>query len=178
MSTLSDEFRTYLLYRAADALMLESLREEDPGLEERMSKPQTRRTLFSWLDGPEAREEESALLAAAAMQFLHSVKDGEETSIVSRLLDHPHAMVRLRSFEALLIPLFAGGEIERLKPLLRNMLEDSEDLVRSAGARYVRRTATAGALRSFLEEWRAAAPGRGWEGTESFELVTRLLEEG
>jgi hypothetical protein len=159
MSTLPDEIQTYLLYRA-DARMLASLREERPELEERMNDPRTRRLLFSWLDSREARESEA------------------EAAVVSTLLDHPHAMVRLRAFEALLIPLFAQGETDRLKPLLRAMLEDADDLVRAAGARYVQRSATVDELRPFLEDWRAAAPGRGWAATESFELVTRLLEEG
>ena len=48
---------------------------------------------------------------------------------------------------------------------------------RSAGARYVERTASVDDLRPFLREWREAAPDRGWAATESFEIVSRLLGE-
>ena len=177
MSPLPDEVRAYLLSRA-NARMLARLREQNPGLEERMDSPRTRQMLFSWLGGREGRSEELALLAAAALQFLYSVRDEEEAAVVTALLEHASAPVRLRSFEALLIPLFAAREIERMKPLLRAMLADADDLVRSAGARYVQRTSTADELRPFLEEWRAAAPARGWQSTESFQLVARLLGEG
>jgi hypothetical protein len=176
MRTLPDEIRAYLVIRA-DARMLASLRERHPDLEERMNSPDTRRALVSWLGGDEARAQEHAPLTAAALKFLYSARDDEEAAVVTALLEHPSALVRLRSFEALLIPLFADRQIERLKPLLRTMLADADDLVRSAGARYMERSGTADDLRPFLEAWRTAAPARGWESTESFELVTRLLGE-
>lgn len=177
MSLLPTDIQTYLLYRL-DAVMRARLEEQSPGLAERVQAPETRQLLLEWLRDPEACQADQMLVAAAALQFLYAARDEREAAIVAALLGHASPLVRLRAYETLLIPLFASGDMEPLKTLLRGMLEDGDEMVRAAGARYLRRTATAPDLRSFLEAWRAEAREHGRAATESFALVERLLEEG
>ncbi|HOU40207.1 MAG TPA: hypothetical protein PK829_02960, partial [Promineifilum sp.] len=83
--------------------------------------------------------------------------------------------VRLAAYEFLLTLYYPDKNREALLQLLQNMLSDSEDAIRAAGARYADQADVAAELRSFLLRWQKTAPGQGWANTESFELVGRLL---
>ena len=174
---LSLEIREFLLSQM-DGLAQSEFSERHPEVMETMSDPATRTAIISWLGSPEAREPAESDLVTAALFYLARPEGEEEAKVFRTFFDHTDGRVRQGAFRAVVAALFAEDEKEQLTSLLRTMLLDEADTVRSSGAGFIARTSVLDTLRPFLLEWRERAEERDWVESRSFERVTRLLEEG
>jgi len=174
MQEIPEEVRAYL--SSDDALMRAQLLQTYPSLQQTLSDPQTRTALLSWLASDEAWQPDATGFVAHALAYLRVGAKQDEAPIVRTFLVHTDAHVRLRAYEFLLSLYFPDRNPEAMFLLLHGMLLDGDDTVRAQAAHYIERANAVGELRGFLESWRKVAPSRGWDGSESFELVERLLE--
>lgn len=173
MTGLPDPWVAY--FAAYDVLTREAVLRAHPELRDALQRPETREMLLEWLAGDAAWAPENAGLLPPVLEFLRPGAAEPEAARVKPLLMHPDPQVRLGAFEFLLTLYFPDRNPEALLLLLSGMLMDESERVRSAGAAYAARAGAQGHLREFLARWLAMAPARGWAGTESHEMVARLL---
>lgn len=171
--SLPDGLMEYL--SARDLLTREAALGRHPGLHEVLAEPETRRALLTWLSTDEPWDATAGDLAAQVLEYLHGAASEDDAAGVKPFLLHPDPQVRLRAYEFLLTLYFPDRNREAVFLLLTGMLSDESDMVRSAGAVYAERAGAGGELGGFLARWHALAPARGWEESESYELVGRLL---
>ncbi|MCB0088458.1 MAG: hypothetical protein KDE54_11140 [Caldilineaceae bacterium] len=174
MNALPENIQKYLTVWN-DTLARGVLLDEQPELAGLMDEPNTRQTLLDWLAGSESLAPQNARLTANALQFLRPQAQSSDAPIVRKLLMHPDAIVRLRTYEFLLTLYFPDKNPEALIMLLNSMLMDADDTIRTQGVRYIQRANAVTELRDFLVSWQQAAAGRGWLNSESYELVQQLL---
>ncbi len=175
MEKIPIEVREYLssdadYYRA-------TLLERFPDLEETLAAPDTREAILQWLSSDEANEEVFADFVFGCLEFLRVGVHEDEVPIIRPFLLSQNYFIRLRAYEALLTLYFPDNNKAAMFMLLHGMLSDNEDILRSQAVRYIERVNATDELRSFLERWYKTAPNRGWDNTESYELVERLLNE-
>ena len=174
MAEIPTEVKSYLA--SPDVLVREQLRQRHPNIEQLMAEPQTRKTLLEWLASEKAWDESNADFAMHCLQFLQNGATQEEARTVKPFLLHPNAFVRLRAFEFLLNLYFPDKNREAMFLLLHSMLFDQADAVRTSGAQYIDRANAVPELRDFLQRWIKVGASRGWEKTQSYELVQHLLD--
>src|SRR5262245_26146075 len=173
MPEIPTEVKAYLI--SHNVLTREQLRQRYPNLDQLLSAPQTRKTILEWLASEVAWDESNAEFVMRCLEFLQDGATEDEASVVKTFLLHPNAYVRLRAFEFLLTLYFPDKNREALFLLLHSMLFDSADAVRKSGAAYIDRANAVTEMREFLQRWIKVAASRGWENTDSFELVQQLL---
>jgi hypothetical protein len=174
MTRLPDLLAEY--FASGDALSQADVQMQHPELPEVLGAPDTRTLLLEWLSGEEPWEPGHAERVIQVLRFLRSGASDADAPRVKPFLLHPNPGARLATYEFLTALYFPDGNRDALLLLLNGMLLDESDEVRRAGAGFVQRVGTTLELREFLTRWRALAPARGWTGTQSYELVTRLLE--
>ncbi|HEY0017460.1 MAG TPA: hypothetical protein VGC13_14210 [Longimicrobium sp.] len=160
---------------AYDVLTRDAVLRAHAGLRDELQRPETRSTLLAWLASDDAWSPEGAGVLPAVLEFLRPAAVPSEAARVRPLLMHPDPPVRRGAFEFLLTLCFSGRNPEALLLLLGGMLMDEDETVRRTGADYASRAPADGELRDFLKRWLVLAPARGWTGSESYELVKRLL---
>ena len=173
MAEIPTEVKAYLATN--DVLFREQLRQRYPNLEQLLGAPQTRKAILDWLASEEAWDDAAAQFVMRCLEFLQNGATEEEASTVKTFLMHPDAFVRLRAFEFLLALYFPDKNREAMFLLLHGMLFDPENAVRISGAEYIDRANAVAELREFLQRWSKVAASRGWENTDSYELVQQLL---
>lgn len=174
MNALPENIQKYLTVWN-DTLARSTLLEEQPELTGLMDEPSTRQTLLDWLAGSESLEPQNVLLTANSLQLLRPQAQSSDAPVVRKLLMHPEALVRLRTYEFLLTLYFPDKNPEALIMLLNSMLMDADDTIRTQGVRYIQRANAVAELHDFLVSWQQAATARGWLTSESYELVQQLL---
>jgi hypothetical protein len=174
MTRLPDDLAQY--FATGDELARASVVEQHPGLPAALGTAETRARLLDWLSDEEPWQEDRTEMLVQVLQFLRGTASEADAPRVKPFLLHPRDRVRLRAYEFLTALYFPDRNREALFLLLNGMLSDEGDDVRAAGAAYAQRAGAVPELRDFLTRWRALAPARGWTGTQSYELVTRLLE--
>ncbi len=175
MESFPDQVKEYLA--SDDALVRKQLFQREPGLQQTLADPETRAAILNWLADDQAWEPSVEGLIQNCLIFLQGDASVSEDKTVRSFLLHPNPYVRLRAYEFLLSLYFPDKNREALFLLLHGMLSDSDDAVRTQAARYIERAGAVEELSQFLERWYKTAPNLGWEGTESFELVGRLLQK-
>ncbi len=173
MDNIPLEARAFL--STNDSLAQAQLAQQFPHLMATLTDPAVRAAVLAWLAGDDAWNATNTHFTLNALRYLRSAADPAEAQVVRPFLLHPQPSVRLAAYEFLLTLYYPDKNREALLQLLQNMLSDSEDAIRAAGARYADQADVAAELRSFLLRWQKTAPGQGWANTESFELVGRLL---
>jgi hypothetical protein len=174
MKHIPSELKQYL--SSEDRLYRARVLEQYPGLQQILENPGTRELIVSWLSSDEAHDKPSAELAASSLKFLRPNARQDDAPVIRTFLLHADGYVRLRAYEFLLTLYFPDKNREAMLLLLHNMLSDSDDMVRSQGARYIERAGAASELAESLRRWQKNAVSQGWQGTESFELVEGLLK--
>ena len=170
---IPDAVRSYLA--TEDALARAQLVADHPEIEAVLADDDTRRAILDWLSEAEAHRPENTSLVAGSLEFLRSGAGPQDAAAVRSYTLHPDSGVRLRAFELLLTLYFPDRNRDALLMVLQSMLTDADDLVRTAGARYVDRAGAAPELGAFLAGWTQEAPARDWHTGESAEVVDRLL---
>lgn len=175
MQEIPAEVREYLSVN--DSLARLQLFQDHPGLKDLLEASGTRAALLDWLGGEEAWEESRSTFVVSCLELLRSTAQPSDEQIVRAFLLHPNPFVRLRAYELLLTLYYPETNRNAMFLLLHGMLSDADDRVRVSAAAYIQGIGAAGELKSFLERWLKLAPERGWQGTESYELVERLLAD-
>jgi hypothetical protein len=173
MPEIPEDVKAYLV--SHNVLAREQLHQQYPNLEQLMGDPQTRKTILDWLASEEAWADSSAVLAMRCLEFLQNGATEDEAPIVKTFLLHSNTFVRLRAFEFLLTLYFPDKNREAMFILLHSMLFDPDDTVRVSGVSYIERANAIGELKEFLQRWIKVAASRGWENTQSYELIEQLL---
>jgi len=173
MDDLPIEVRAFL--STNDSLAQAELAQRYPDLNATLADPAVRAAVLAWLADDDAWVEANAHITLNALRYLRSAADPGEAQAIRPFLLHPQPRVRLAAYEFLLTLYYPDKNREALLQLLQNMLSDSQDAIRAAGARYAQQADVTPELHSFLQRWQKTAGGQGWTDTESFELVQRLL---
>jgi hypothetical protein len=174
MTGLPDLLAEY--FASGDALSRADVQRDHPELPELLAAPETRTVLLEWLAGEEPWDVRHAESVSGVLRFLRRQASDADAPRIKPFLLHPNPGVRLAAYEFLTALYYPDINHDALFLLLNGMLMDESDEVRRTGADLVQRVGAPPELRAFLTRWRAMAPARGWEGTASFELITRLLE--
>jgi hypothetical protein len=138
-----------------------------------LNAPETRKALLAYLASDDPWVTTTPGFAMNTLTFVLSGATADEARFVRPLVLHPVPDVRVRAYTFLVA--VAGQDRTSLIALLETMMMDPDDMVRTAGARYIEQTDALTSLRLFLERWVKLAPARGWNG-ESRELIDRLLK--
>jgi hypothetical protein len=162
---------------ARDALTREAVFRRHPALRDAVGTPGLRSELVEWLGTDPPWQPEQAERTARAIDLVRSGEAEDDAPTIKPFLLHPAERVRLRAYEFLLGLYFPDRNPDAVFLLLTGMLSDESEMVRSSGAAYVARVGARDQLRPFLQRWLAMAAARGWQGSESHDLVTRLLAE-
>jgi hypothetical protein len=173
MQDIPLEVREYLT--AGDGLGQIAVQEAHPDVKQTLNDPRTRAAILRYLATDEPWQEPPPSFLINALGFLQSGAMATEIPVVRPYLLHSTAVVRLRAYEFLLGVYFRDPARPPLLLTLQAMLMDRDDVVRAQGARYVKRANAVGELKEFLRRWHTLAPSRGWQTTESYELVGQLL---
>ncbi len=174
MDNIPIEARAYL--STNDSIARAQLAQRYPDLTTTLTDPTVRAAVLAWLAGDDAWDEANTSFTLNALRYLRSAADPSEAQAIRPFLLHPQPNVRLAAYEFLLTLYYPNKNREALLQLLQNMLSDSEDMIRSAGARYADQVGIAAELHSFLLRWQKTAHDKGWVDSESYELVGRLLK--
>jgi len=174
MPEIPPEVKAYVA--STNLLVREQLRQRYPNLDQLLAQPETRQAILAWLSSEEAWDESTSDFVMRCLEFLQTDATETEAPIVKTFLLHPNSFVRLRAFEFLLRLYFPDKNREAMFLLLNNMLFDEDDAVRVSGAGYIDRAKAIGEFRDFLERWLKVAASRGWQNTQSFELIQQLLQ--
>lgn len=174
MQAIPAEIREYL--STNDSLVRAQLAQRYPDLDRTLNAEETRVSVLNWLASNEAWSENMSHFTMNSLKYLRSKASTEAAPVVRAFLLHPSAQVRLAAYEYLLTLYYPDKNREALLQLLQNMLMDRDELIRVEGARYVEQSQTADDLNDFLKRWDQTAAVRGWENTESHELVQRFLK--
>ncbi len=173
MQEIPTEVREYLSVN--DSLARLQLFQNHPGLKDLLEDPQTRAAVLDWLGSEEAWEGSRSTFVVSCLELLRPAAQPSDEQIVRAFLLHPDPFVRLRAYEILLTLYYPEHNRNAMFLLLHGMLSDPDDRVRVSAASYIRGVGAAGELEGFLRRWLKLAPEKGWEGSESFELVQQLL---
>jgi hypothetical protein len=162
------------MYLASDSALFRSqLRQDHPELDQQLAAPETRRAMLHWMQSDDRTPDDPDLIATI-LGHLRAGADQSEADTIRPFTLHATPLVRLRAFEFLMTLYFPSENRPALLALLQTMLVDDDDGVRAAAARYVERADAAVNLAAYLRQWLGTAEGRGWVGTESHRLVSRL----
>lgn len=158
-----------------DSLARAQLFQSHPDLKLVLADPRTRAAVLDWLGTEEAWEPSRSSFVANCLAFLRAGAQQDDEQVVRAFLLHEDPFVRLRAYELLLTLYYPEHNRNAMFLLLHGMLSDPDDRVRVSAAAYIQGVGAAGELKGFLQRWLKLAPERGWEGTESFEMVERLV---
>ena len=175
MEEIPSEIRAYL--STNDSLFRVQIAQHYPGLQQTLNDPASRKAILNWLASDEAWDPTVSGFTSNSLEFLRAGAVEDEAQIVRGFLLHSDPQVRLRAYEFLLTLYFPDKNREAMFLLLHSMLSDTDDMVRTQAARYIERANAGTDLKDFLQRWYKTAPDRGWDGTESFELVEHLLQQ-
>ncbi len=173
MDNIPVEARAFL--STNDSLAQAQLAQQFPNLQDTLRDPGVRAAVLAWLASDAAWDDANAHFTLNALRYLRSAADPAEAQVIRPFLLHSQPGVRLAAYEFLLTLYYPDKNREALLQLLQNMLSDSQDAIRSAGARYADQADVEAELHSFLLRWQKTAEAQGWVNSESFELVGRLL---
>lgn len=173
MTEIPDLVQKYLT--SNDSLARAELLQRNPDLKSFLERPETREAILGWLGSEEAWEPTRSSFVANCLEFLRAGAVPAEEQAVRAFLLHPDFGVRLRVYEFLLTLYYPERNRNAMFLLLHGMLADPSDRVRVSAVAYIQGVGATEELRSFLDRWLKLAPGQGWEKTESFEMVEKLL---
>lgn len=173
MKKVPTDVQHYL--ESEDALVRAQLLQAHPALETELQSENLRRALLAWLSEEAAWASEAENLAGNCIEFLTPKASADEAETVRQFSLHGNPHVRLRSYEFLINLYFPDGNQQALLVVLQAMLSDRSEAIRREAAGYIQRAGAGVVLQPFLRRWQALALERGWNETESFELVARLL---
>jgi hypothetical protein len=172
MENIPVEVREYL--STGDGLGRAAVEQRYPKVKIVLNLPETRRALLEYLASDDPWLTPSPGFAMSTLTFVLSGAVQEETRFVRPLVLHPVAEVRLRAY-TFLAQAAMQDRVAQVE-LFEAMVMDSDDMVRSTGARLIEQTKTVPELRPLLERWLKVATARGWSG-ESKELIERLVKQ-
>jgi HEAT repeat protein len=158
-----------------DSLIRAQIAAEHPDLQQILGNPATRSAILDWLRSEAAWEPSAASLVSNCLELLRG-GSAEETPVVRPFVLHPDPFVRIGAFEVLLSLYYPDKNPHALLLVFQNMLSDNADNVRSLAAHYIETIQVTGELKEFLERWHKNARNVGWEATESFERIGRILK--
>ncbi len=163
--------REYLATR--DQLARAQLRRDDPGLDARLGSAEALAAATRWL-GEDAAANET--LTLGCLELLAAHPQDADPAVIRALVIAGPPMLRRAAYEVLFARHFRAGDREALAELITSMLRDPSDNVRRAVAAYAERAGLRDDLLPLLRRWLTAAAAQGWQDSESYELVTRLVE--
>lgn len=175
MSEIPTVVKDYLV--TDDALSRAQIEEQHPKLQAILGAPETRTAILAWLQNDAAWIPSATLLTLNCIEHLRNGANEAEASIVRPFLLHDDRRVRLATYEYLRVLYYPDKNREAMNQLYQNMMMDNDDTIRAQAIRYLKRASAQDDLKTFLRRWYKAAPSRGWEQTESYELLERLLSE-
>ncbi|MFH1748263.1 MAG: hypothetical protein ABIG44_14610 [Planctomycetota bacterium] len=175
MQDIPNEVREYLV--SSDGMVRQLLGQKHPDLKETLARPETRQAVLAWLASDEPWQEEHLGFTGNSLQYLIPAAAETEAAGIRPFLLHPHALVRRRAHEYFVTLYFPDKNPPALLATLQNMLLDSDDGIRTAGMRFVKRGERLDEFRPFLRRWVRIAEQRGWQKSESLEIATGLLKE-
>lgn len=172
MQDIPDQVLQYLSTK--DSIVRAQIADQNPGLQQTLNDPATRTAILKWLGTEAAWEPSVADLVIACLEILRggSVEDAQ---IIRPFVLNPNSFVRIGAFEFLLALYYPDKNLDALLLVFQNMLSDQSDKVRSLAAHYIENINITSELKEFLERWYKNARNRGWEVTESFERIGRIL---
>jgi hypothetical protein len=159
-----------------DSMFRVSVVQRHPDLQQLLESPETRAALMEWLGSEEAWEPKSSIFTANVLEFLQASAAVEDAPVVKPFVLHPYAQVRRTAYEFLLALYYPDKNREAMFLLLSGMLSDADDQVRLVAASFIKGVGVVDELRSFLERWQKTAAAAGWEKTQSYEQIGRLLK--
>lgn len=173
MQEIPTEVREYLAVNDSPARV--QLFQSHPDLKDLLEDPRTRAVILDWLGSEEAWDKSRSSFVSNCLEFLRPGAQQSDEQMVRAFLLHEDPFVRLRAYELLLTLYYPEHNRNAMFLLLHGMLSDPDDRVRVSAAAYIQGVGAAGELKGFLQRWLKLAPEKGWEGSESFEMVDRLL---
>ena len=175
MQAITVEVREYLSRK--DSLFRAEVAQRYPHLEQTLNDPKTRTALLDWLASDAAWDPAVSGFTDNCLEFLRVGADAGESQIVRAFLLHTNPYIRLHTYDFLLTLYFPDRNREAMLLLFQSMLSDNDDMVRTQATSYIEHAGAVSELKDFLQQWHKSAPHRGWAGTESFELIERLLNK-
>ncbi len=173
MNEVPDEVKQYIL--ATDAMTRGRIAEQHPDVVRKLEQPSTRAGMLEFLANPSAFSAGALSLATGYLAYLGHAPAAAEAPIVRSHLLHPATPVRLKAYEYLLMLYFPDKNRDAMYLLLQQMLQDPQDQVRAAAARYVESTSTLDQFRPTLARWLDVAAQRGWAGGDAHEKIERMI---
>jgi hypothetical protein len=173
-NVIPTEVQDYLT--AGDGLAQASVREQYPNLDEVLNAPATRAAILAYLASDEPYKDPSPGFTINALAFLPGAAAAKESTPIRHLLRHPNPWVRVRAAEYLMAVYYPVHDRNSMLSLFKEMLNDSDEVVRVQAARWVKGTNGAPELEGFLENWLDLARKNKWDKTESFQMILALAK--
>jgi hypothetical protein len=168
------EVRDYLT--AGDGLAQAAVHEQYPNLDQVLNAPTTRSAILRYLSSDEPLTDPSSDLTINALGFLQSAATAKESASIRHLLRHPNPWVRVTTAEYMMAVYYPARDRNSMLTLFKEMLNDTDEVVRVQAARWVKGINAAPDLEGFLENWLALARKNKWDKTESFQMIAALAK--
>jgi hypothetical protein len=174
-SEIPSEVQDYLT--AGDGLAQASVREQHPNLDDVLNAPATRAAILAYLASDEPFKDPSSGFTINALTFLQGAASAKESAPIHHLQRHPNPWVRVRAAEFLMAVYYPVHDRNSMLTLFKEMLNDTDEVVRVQAARWIKGTNAAPDLEGFLGNWLALARKNKWDKTESFQIIEALAKQ-
>ena len=167
--------REYL--SAGESMAKAAVLEKYPDARRTLEAPATREAIVRYLASKEPWADPTLAFTMNALAYLQTVANAKEAQAIHPLIEYPNPWVRLRVYEYMMAIHYPPRDKPAMTDLFRQMLEDSDEIVRVQAARWISGLNLASEMRPALQEWIRTAPENKWDTQESFNIIQGLLKQ-